>query len=197
MINLVQLGANAGNDHVSEFIEKYTDIIDKALLVEPIPSVADKCREYYKGWPNDIVVHSCAVDIVNGTAELTYIPGTNLRLSSLIPGTHSDFMNPATTTMTVPTLTFDSLFAKHSLSKVDVLFVDVESLDEDLLIDYDFNKYNTNYICWEWNHSARRNPQQHEALKQKLIDNMFIIESRGMNKIAVRIGSENYTNTLR
>ena len=197
MINLVQLGANAGDDHVSDFIQHYTDIIDYSLLVEPIASVADKCRNFYKGWPNNIAVHACAVAKENGEAELTYVEGTNLRLSSLVPGLHSDFMNTATKTMMVPTLTFDSLFAKHGLNKVDVLFVDCEGIDEDLLIDYDFNKYQTNYICWEWNHNARRNPNQHNLLKEKLIDNMFIIETRGMNKIACRIGSENYRNTLK
>ena len=82
-MNVVQLGANSGNDHVSDFIREYSDRINKVLLVEPISIVADDCREYYKDFKNDITVHSCAVANKNGTAELTYIPGTNLRLSSL------------------------------------------------------------------------------------------------------------------
>ena len=195
-MNVVQLGANSGNDHVSDFIRRYSDQINKVLLVEPISIVADECREYYKDFKNDITVHACAVANKNGTAELTYIPGTNLRLSSMVPGLHSDFMNPATTTMTVPTLTFDSLFAKHALSTVDVLFVDCEGIDEDLLIHYDFAKYNTSYVVWEYNHSQRRNPQQHSALIDKLMDYGGVLENRGTNKIFTKLGTENYITTL-
>ena len=196
-MNVVQLGANSGNDHVSDFIREYSDQINKVLLVEPISVVADECREYYKDFKNDITVHACAVSNKNGTAELTYIPGTNLRLSSMVPGLHSDFMNPKTTTMTVPTLTFDSLFAKHELKQVDVLFVDCEGIDEDLLINYDFAKYNTGYVCWEFNHSQRRNPQQHQQLIDKLMSIGGIIENRGTNKIFRTFTTENYKNTLR
>ena len=30
-LNLVQLGANVGKDHVTDFINEYTDILDKIL----------------------------------------------------------------------------------------------------------------------------------------------------------------------
>ncbi len=112
MINIIQLGSNTGKDHVTDFIEYYIDIIDKVLLVEALPQLADKLRDNYKGYNTDISVHSCAVSNKNGTADFYFLENTNLRLSSLLPNIHSDFMR-GTSKITVPTLTFDSLCAKH------------------------------------------------------------------------------------
>ena len=196
-INVVQLGANAGDDHVTNFIDQYHHEINKALLVEPISSVADECRQFYKNrGDTNVVVHAAAISNKNGTADLTYIPGSNLRLSSLIPNVHTDFRNPVTTTMSVSTLTMKSLLAKHDLNVVDVLFVDTEGYDEDILINYDFKKYNTNYIVWEHSHAIRRNKTQHDKLIQKLMDGGFIIENRGANKLATKIGTKQYKTTL-
>ena len=195
MINIIQLGSNTGKDHVTDFIEYYIDIIDKVLLVEALPQLADKLRDNYKGYNTDISVHSCAVSDKNGTADFYYLPDTNLRLSSLLPNVHSDFMK-GTSKITVPTLTFDSLCAKHSISKVDVLFVDIEGYDEDVISTIDFAKYNIGTLVWEFNHSRQRNPKQHEALKQKCMNYGMIQENRGMNIIMTKIGTENYNITL-
>jgi FkbM family methyltransferase len=195
-INVVQLGANAGDDHVSDFIRDYKEDIDTALLVEPIEEVANECREFYKNrGDNNVVVHTCAISDSDGTAELTYIPGQT-RLSSLEPGMHIDFLNPATTTMTVSTLTLDSLFKKYKLNKVDVLFIDTEGFDENILSNYDFDKYQTGFIVWEWNHSQRRNIVQHVKLIQKLQANSYSIVKVGMNMLATKINTTQYKTTI-
>jgi FkbM family methyltransferase len=165
------------------------------LLVEALPQLADKLRDNYKGYNTDISVHSCAVSDKNGTADFYFLENTNLRLSSLLPNVHSDFMR-GTSKITVPTLTFDSLCAKHSMSKVDVLFVDIEGYDEDVISTIDFAKYNIGTLVWEYNHSRRRNPKQHEALKQKCMDYGMVQENRGMNIIMTKIGTEKYNITL-
>ncbi len=195
-INVVQLGANAGDDHVSDFIRDYKDDIDTALLVEPIEEVAKECREFYKNrGDNNVVIHTCAISDSDGTAELTYIPGQT-RLSSLEPGMHIDFLNPATTTMTVSTLTLDSLFKKYKLNKVDVLFIDTEGFDENILSNYDFEKYQTGFIVWEWNHSQRRNIVQHVKLIQKLQAYSYNIVKVGMNMLATKINTTQYKTTI-
>ena len=195
-INVVQLGAQAGDDHVSDFIRDYKELINVALLVEPIEEVANECREFYKNREDDnVIVHTCAVSDSDGTAELTYIPG-HTRLSSLEPGMHIDFMNPATTTMTVSTLTIDSLFEKYSLTQVDVLFIDTEGFDENILSNYDFDRYQTGFIVWEWNHSLRRNIVQHYKLIQKLQANNFNVVKVGMNMIATKINTPQYRTTV-
>ena len=195
MINLIQLGSNTGKDHVTDFIERYNDIINKVLLVEALPQLADQLRDNYREFNTDISVHSCAVSDKNGTADFYFLENTNLRLSSLLPNVHSDFMR-GTSKITVPTLTFDSLCAKHSMNKVDVLFVDIEGYDEDVISTIDFAKYNIGTLVWEFNHSRRRNPEQHEALKQKCMEYGMIQENRGMNIIMTKIGTEQYNITL-
>ena len=195
MINLIQLGSNTGKDHVTDFIDQYKDKIDKVLLVEALPQLADKLRDNYKEYTTDISVHSCAVSNKNGTASFYYLPDTNLRLSSLLPNVHSDFMR-GTSKIVVPTLTFDSLCAKHNLTKVDVLFVDIEGYDEDVISTIDFAKYNIGTLVWEFNHSMKRNPQQHQALKEKCMEYGMIQENRGANIIMTKIGTENYNITL-
>lgn len=195
-INVVQLGANAGDDHVSDFIRDYKKDINIALLVEPIEEVANECREFYKNRGDDnVLVHTCAVSDSDGSAELTYIPG-HTRLSSLEPGMHIDFLNPATTTMTVSTLTIDSLFDKYDLDRVDVLFIDTEGFDENILSKYDFEKYHTGFIVWEWNHSQRRNIVQHVKLVVKLQEHGYQVVKVGMNMIATKEGTTEYKTTI-
>jgi FkbM family methyltransferase len=195
-INVVQLGANAGDDHVSDFITQYKEQINTALLVEPIEEIANQCREFYKNRGDDnVVVHTCAISNTDGQAELTYIPGQT-RLSSLEPGMHVDFLNPATTTMTVDTLTLDSLFSKYKLNKVDVLFIDTEGYDENILSDYDFEKYQTGFIVWEWNHSQRTNIVQHFKLIQKLQSHNYVLVKVGMNIIATKANTPQYNTTI-
>ena len=195
-INVVQLGANAGDDHVSDFITQYKEQINTALLVEPIEEIANQCREFYKNRGDDnVIVHTCAISNTDGQAELTYIPGQT-RLSSLEPGMHVDFLNPATTTMTVDTLTLDSLFSKYKLNKVDVLFIDTEGYDENILSDYDFEKYQTGFIVWEWNHSQRTNIVQHFKLIQKLQSHNYVLVKVGMNIIATKVNTPQYNTTI-
>ena len=43
----------------------------------------------------------------------------------------------------------------------------------------------------------KRNPKQHEALKQKCMEYGMIQENRGANIIMTKIGTENYNITLR
>mgnify|MGYP003664854819 FL=1 len=195
MINIIQLGSNTGKDHVTDFIDQYKDKIDKVLLVEALPQLADKLRDNYKEYNTDISVHSCAVSDKNGTAEFYYLPDTNLRLSSLLPNVHSDFMR-GTSKIVVPTLTFDSLCAKHNLTKVDVLFVDIEGYDEDVISTIDFAKYNIGTLVWEFSHAMRRNPQQHQAIKEKCMDWGMIQQNRGANIIMTKIGTKQYNITL-
>lgn len=195
-INVVQLGANAGDDHVSDFITEYKEQINTALLVEPIEEIANQCREFYKNRGDDnVIVHTCAISNTDGQAELTYIPGQT-RLSSLEPGMHVDFLNPATTTMTVDTLTLDSLFSKYKLNKVDVLFIDTEGYDENILSDYDFEKYQTGFIVWEWNHSQRTNIVQHYKLIEKLQSHNYVLVKVGMNIIATKANTPQYNTTI-
>ena len=194
-INIVQLGAHTGKDHVTDFIYTYRGEIDKILLIEPHPKCIDKLRQNYLS--DGVTIHQCAIGTTNGEIDLFYLPSTNLRLSSVINNVHSDFNSEELTSVKVPMLTFDSLFAKHYLNKVDVLFVDVEGIDEDILINYDYQKYNTNFICWEFNHSQRLNGKQHGLLMDKLGNSGFIVEQSGMNKIATRLGTKQYITTLK
>jgi hypothetical protein len=109
---------------------------------------------------------------------------------------HVDFLNPATTTMTVDTLTLDSLFSKYKLNKVDVLFIDTEGYDENILSDYDFEKYQTGFIVWEWNHSQRTNIVQHFKLIQKLQSHNYVLVKVGMNIIATKANTPQYNTTI-
>tara|TARA_R110001599_G_scaffold120138_2_gene291063 strand:- start:6367 stop:6954 length:588 start_codon:yes stop_codon:yes gene_type:complete len=194
MINIIQLGSNTGLDHVTDFIKEYRSDISKILLVEPIPIIANQLLENYKD--DNVIVHACAISNKNGTADLTYIPGSNLRLSSLISNVHSDFSVKETSTIAVPTLTFDSLCAKHNLQQVDVLFIDTEGYDENIIATIDLKKYNIKTLVWEHFHALRINPEQHKLIKQQCRDNNMEFEVRGANIIATKQGTIKYNITL-
>ncbi len=197
MINFVQLGSNGGYDHATDFVNYYTDLIEKMVFVEPLPQakIQDSLVQCYGGM-NNAFIEPSAIAHADGEVKLFFLPNTNLRLSSLLPNVHSDFMR-GTESVMVPSLTFDSLFKKYKLDKVQVLFVDVEGIDEDLLINLDLEKYGIETLVWEDSHSRRINSKQHNELLDKLYSYGGVIQQRGANKIFTKFGTENYKITLR
>ena len=47
-MNLVQLGANVGKDHVQSLVTKYYNTFHNIILVEPVPKCIPILKENYK-----------------------------------------------------------------------------------------------------------------------------------------------------
>tara|TARA_Y100000004_G_scaffold191865_1_gene251404 strand:+ start:3729 stop:4325 length:597 start_codon:yes stop_codon:yes gene_type:complete len=183
-LNLVQLGANVGKDHVTDFINEYTDILDKILLVEAHPDCIEELTNNYVKF--NVIIDQVAITHQDGKCDLHYLDGSNLRLSSVLHGVHRDFtmQRDRMKKVEVESLTLDSLFAKHKLDRVDVLFIDVEGIDETILSTFNPEKYNCQFIAWEHSHSMMAMPQRHADICASLKARGWELESKGANTIA-------------
>lgn len=161
MYTIVQVGANSGNDHVTQFVKTLTEPF-RLILVEPIPFVLDKLRECYRDYPN-VHIEQCAVSNLDvSTLTLYYsthpngLPAPNYEVSSvnkdhtLRLGTPSD--ENSVKELVVEATTLTKLFNKYELRRIDRLYIDVEGLDLAIILELDLSYFDIPFIQIETHH---------------------------------------------
>ena len=140
---VLQVGANDGHsdDPIASIVRSRGL---RALMVEPVPAMFDLLADFYRDQPN-VVCENCAVGHEDGSATLYYVrpdpalPEYVRRIASfsrdvilkqrrVVPniGAYID-------TLQVPTLSLETLLAKHQIDRIDLLQVDTEGFDYEIL----------------------------------------------------------------
>jgi FkbM family methyltransferase len=203
-MNLIQLGANVGNDHVQKFVESFLNF-SNIILVEPISKCHPILKENYNKIKNVFIEPSVIISDLNsppGEVDFYMVdyPEYNLHLenyevSSLYEnltcsrGAHWDRLGKK---VKLKSLNFESLILKYNLQTVDFLFCDIEGEDEKVLNNLDLPKYDFKLVIWEQNNDAAT-----FILKQKFQNLGFHIESISNNVIAYKPEYENYIPNFR
>ena len=158
-MNIVQIGANNGKDHVFDFIKDNYDHLTLAIFIEPIPFVIDDLKKQYQEFNDKIHIENIAIshekDIENMT--LYYLEGSNYEVTSFSKE-HVIIHNPPqfnypVEEMKVPCLTFNEVMEKYNLTELDYLYIDTEGLDVYIISSIDFTKYNIKNIIFEFTHT--------------------------------------------
>ena len=140
---VLQVGANDGysDDPIASIVRGRRL---RALMVEPLPQMFDLLTNYYRDQPN-VICENCAVAHEDGVATLHRVrddpslPEYVRRLASfrrevilkqrrVVPNI-GDYIEP----LQVPTLSLQTLLAKHKVDHVDLLQVDTEGFDYEIL----------------------------------------------------------------
>lgn len=171
----IQIGANDGytNDPIHEYIQEF---VWQGVLIEPQKEVFEnELKETYSDNDNLILVNA-AIDEECGTDELYKVGFSDSKwatgLSSMekemiekqisrgyvgekaresgeeLPDSKEDFINSET----IKTVTFEELFARLNINKVDGLFIDAEGYDGKIMRLYDFENYKPDLILFEHLH---------------------------------------------
>jgi FkbM family methyltransferase len=151
-MNIVQIGANTGNDRVYGFINSVKDKIAKAVLVEPIFSCINPLTLKYKHIPTVFIENAAIVtDPALATTIMYYERGSNFEVSSIkkehLLGHGAEEQNILVSK--VNTLTFTQLMDKYSLSELDHLYIDAEGCDYEIIKSIDFNQFKIKSIYYE------------------------------------------------
>jgi len=152
-MNLVQLGANSGDDHVLRFIKESNIKFDNILLVEPMPLVINKLKENYKDIEN-VSIEELAIVSDESLEEVNIYydkESPNHEVSSL-DKKHLKDHGPGDeriSQFTVKAMTFDKLLTKHELININYLYTDCEGMDFKILLSIDFEKFNIENIFFE------------------------------------------------
>jgi FkbM family methyltransferase len=166
-INIVQIGANTGDDDVFSFIIEHKNNISKIVLVEPIPFIIENLKNKYSDISN-VIIEKCAItNTTEETLPFFYEDNSdNYQVSSfnhqhVIKSVRS---NNKIVSMNVPVMTINKLFEKHKMQHIHHLFIDTEGKDADIIESIDFDKYDIDNITFEsahtdgnWNKSERYN----------------------------------------
>lgn len=193
-MKIVQIGTNSANDDLSDFI-KGLDYIEKLVLVEPLDLHNDNIIRCYEFVDNVYIENSIITDDISiSECDIYYHEndGPFYEIASLSKEhilKHSIY-NPNLTEegikkISIPSLTINELFEKHSLFDIDLVFIDVEGLDDKLIYSIDFSRFNINTIIYENLHI------NNERLIDYLIDNGYqvneFIGSNGWSNKAVKV----------
>jgi FkbM family methyltransferase len=165
----VEIGANDG----VSFDPLHTYILRnrwRGLLVEPLPDFFLQLKETYKQC-NGLIFENIAVaekagyrdmhrispDVLSNGTLPTWTKGIasffndrNALGGSRIPASTFEQIRPHIAVEKVLCDTLDNLFAKHAITKVDVLQIDVEGYDYQVLKQVDFSRFRPSIIRIEW-----------------------------------------------
>ena len=159
-MNIVQIGTNRAYDDVTALVRDYG--ADTLILVEPLVMHHGIIEECYKDIENKHIESLAITDDVN-LKELTFYyhkedgPGFEVAgLSKEHILKHAVF-NPKLTEdgiveLVVPCTTLNDLLAKYNLSTVNVLYIDVEGMDDKLIYSLDLDRFNIINIVYEHLH---------------------------------------------
>lgn len=164
----IQIGANDGIA-LDPLREAIAQAHWAGIMVEPVPYVADRLRANVDGNPR-VTVEMVAITEEDGEREFYHLAEAPpddtvwewyhalgsfdrdvlLKHVGLIPDIESRLV-----TTTVPCITFDTLCARHGLSKVDVIQIDTEGYDHVILGLIDLELYQPKIVMYEHMHLPR------------------------------------------
>ena len=154
-MNLVQIGANCGEDHVTKLIKESAIRFDKIILVEPIIYIIEALKKSYKNIDN-VIIENCIISNSSETLEkIYYHRGSNYETSTLNKthlfdhGCTEDIID----FIEVKNMTLTDLLFKHNIINLDYLFIDAEGQDVDILMNLDLSLTPVRHIHLETVHS--------------------------------------------
>ena len=160
---VVQIGANDGRTGDPLF-GAFSRARWSGLLVEPVPHLYERLVAQYRD-RDGVRLERAAVSKQDGEAplyRLRTVPGetpewfdqlatlnreTLLKHRSAIPDIDSLLVEER-----VPTVRFETLLARHNVSRVDLLVIDTEGHDYDILSALDFSRFRPVLLMFEHQH---------------------------------------------
>jgi FkbM family methyltransferase len=161
---VVQIGANQGNDELTELLKN--NDVNKLILVEPLNIHNDKLKQCYNNIKNLFIENIAIIDDSNQKEISFYFhkeDGVDYGLSFEIATLDKNHIlkhgrtEEGIVEIKVPTMTINDLLDKYELKDVDILFMDVEGFDHEILLSIDYDKYNIKNLYFENLHLKDRN----------------------------------------
>lgn len=206
---IVQIGSNRGNDSLTRLVLKD----DFILLVEPFDKFNDDLKRCYSFVKNLHIENLLIVDndkdeeIIYSHRDMDWFSSNGEPLTfhneqSSILKSHVLKHFPDESGLIehkIKCITLNKLFEKYNLRDIDILFIDIEGLDDVVIRSIDFNKYNIHKIFYEELHINNEkldfflNNKGYNVRKKVLLNEMTTMaiknKYKNNNKIYVQIGS--------
>lgn len=171
-MKIIQLGAGRGNDHVTQLInQNKTDFV---LLVEANPLLIPELENCYKN--NNVIIVNKAIVPTKDTNTITLYYSDNnapqydqssIDKNHLLKIGHpEESIHP----IEIECCTIESLLDEYSIKELDYLFMDLEGIDADVVLNFNMDKYFIKNIQFEYTHIT----DQSEKIIKKFTENSYI-----------------------
>lgn len=186
-MNIIQIGANIGNDDLTPIVKEYKDQITNLILVEPMSVHNIKLGQCYMEIPH--IIENIAITDNKKEKELSFyyhvddiystgiddITANDFAVASFDKNhilKHNSYNVEGLREKKVKCLTLNELFDKYNLINIDILFIDAEGMDDKLIKSINFDKYNITNIIYENLH----------------IDNISLVSFLHIKKYDIQVG---------
>lgn len=175
-MNILQIGCNNCDDHVTQFVNDCNDQIEHLILIDIHDSFTKKAKDTYRNVKKLTTIVS-AITPESNQNELILYHLKNLTTNTIqMIGGHTSFNydhmiahdhSPEKIVKVVhPARTITSVLDEYNITNLNRLYIDTEGLDVDILMSIDYNKYNIDHITFEHAHCGgskkgnRNNPNE-------------------------------------
>jgi len=159
-ISVVQLGTNNANDELSEYLLSSFDNLKFGLFVEPNLIFNESIKNRYSKYENIIIENVAIVPNkceIGDQIELFYHTGdptygtTSCKIEHI--NKHIQYYNEGEIkSFYSVTTSLEQLLDKYEIKDLDWLLIDIEGLDSEIMMQFDFSKYNIKRVEFEHIH---------------------------------------------
>jgi len=177
-LKIVQIGANKGNDELSQYIFDNFKEIEFGLFVEANSFHIEDLKKCYENYENIIVENIAIKDPSYSEDNITLYYHTNEYPHYGIASSNIEHLKKhmewcphlqggQIESFNVSCITLDDLFQKYSIYDLDILFLDIEGIDAEVLLSFDWTRYSIKRVEFEYIHLG-----EHETYIKKMFNDM-------------------------
>lgn len=159
-MKVVQVGSNKGNDDLSKFLKLNFQELSFGLFVEPNSLHIDQLKKCYFNYNNIFVENIGVKTPFTQETELEIFYNTNDGPGYEIASSNLDHIKKHMSwipyldegeieSFKVPCLTLEELFDKYQIYYLDWFLLDVEGIDAEILLSFNWSKYQIKKIEFE------------------------------------------------
>lgn len=177
-LKIVQIGANKGNDELSQYIFDNFKKIEFGLFVEANSLHIEELKKCYENYENIIVENIAIKDpsylednitIYYHTNEYPHygIASSNIKHLEKHMKWCPHLQGGKIESFNISCITLDELFQKYSIYDLDILFLDIEGIVAEVLLSFDWKKYSIKRVEFEYIHLG-----ENETYIKKMFNDM-------------------------
>lgn len=164
-MKIVQVGSNKGNDDLSKYLKSNFSKIDFGLFVEANPLHINDLKDCYSNYDNIFIENVAIKTTFQNEEELEIFYNTydinreiaSCKLSHVLTHTEwcPEIRDGEIKSFKIPCLSLEDLFDKYKISYLDWILLDIEGIDAEILLTFDWKKYNIKRIEFEHLHLGK------------------------------------------
>ena len=149
-MKIIQLGTNNAHDDLRKIVMSYKPSdIELLVLVEPQENFNNSIKNVYKDY--NFIIENKIINLDKSKKTETFYTCVHQHLSSLKKeNIEKHGLNVPISEVTYESMTINELFEKYDVDNLDILFVDVEGMDDKIISSIDFDKIYIDKIYYEF-----------------------------------------------